>query len=311
MAILVDERTEVIVQGITSATGRAFSERLIAGGTPVVAGTSRGKAGERVAGIPVFASVADARRAAGGNTCLSVLGPLAVREGVLEAFAAGIELMIVYAENVPLHDALLMVEAARRHGARLLGPNSAGVLSPGRASVSDINPDWVPPGPVGIVSKSGTLTYEIAGALAEAGLGTSTIACLGGDRVIGTTYADLLPLFEADPQTAVVVLVGEPGGRLEQQALPLAAAMTKPVVAYFAGRHGPAGKRLGHAGAISGADDSTASAKAAEYAQAGLAVADLLTDVVGLVRRALNRRPGASAAGTGGAARNTRSSRPR
>jgi succinyl-CoA synthetase alpha subunit len=287
LAILVDRSLRVLIQGITGSTGRSFAARLAAAGTRVVAGTSPGHEGETVAGVPVFETVIDAVRQTGANAALAVLAPDRARDAVLEAINATLPLVVAYAENVPLHDALAMVQRARAAGCRLLGPNSAGAISPGRASLSDLNPAWLTAGPVGIVSKSGTLTYEVSAALAEAGIGISTIVCLGGDRVIGTTYADLLPAFEADSETRSVVLVGEPGGDLELEALPVAAAMRTPVVAYFTGLHAPPAKRLGHAGAIVHGEATSAAAKADRYRAAGIPVADLLPAVTGLVRAAL------------------------
>jgi succinyl-CoA synthetase alpha subunit len=287
MAILVDRSLRVLIQGITGSTGRSFAERLITSGTSVVAGTSPGHEGETVFGVPVFETVAGAIEQTSANSALAVLGPLRIRDAVLESIEAGLPLIVAYAENVPLHDALAMVDRARTAGCRLLGPNSAGAISPGLASLSDLNPAWLSAGPVGIVSKSGTLTYEVSSALAEAGIGISTIVCLGGDKVIGTSYADVLPAFEADPDTRAVVLVGEPGGILEMAALPAVVAMRTPVVAYFTGVYAPPAKRLGHAGAIALSTATSAVAKANRYRAAGIPVADLLPAVPSLVRAAL------------------------
>jgi succinyl-CoA synthetase alpha subunit len=290
MAIIVDGGTRILIQGITGPTGRAFTARLTGAGTPPVAGVTPGKGGQRVEGVPVFDSVSAAVAATGATAALTLLGPGTVKEGVLEAVAGGLRVVVAYAENTPVHDALAMVAHARAKGCRLLGPNSAGVVSAGLCNLSDLDARRVPPGPIGVVSKSGTLTYELLDGLADAGLGVTTVVCLGGDRVLGTAYADVLELFAADPATEVVALIGEPGGGLETLALPAALALGKPLVAYFAGRHSPPERRMGHAGAILAGPGTSAAAKADAYQAAGLPVAGLLPEVVPMLSAALRNQ---------------------
>lgn len=284
MSILVNRDSRILIQGITGLTGRAYAERMRAWDTPLVGGVTPGKGGQQVCGVPVFDSVRQAVDATGATAMLSVVGAPQARDALFEAAEAGLALVVVYVENVPVHDAIRMRAYAQARGTRLLGPNSAGVVSPGKVNLSDLNDANLRPGRVGIISKSGTLTYEVFDGLHQLGLGESSVVCLGGDRVIGTSYADVLPLFERDPATDLVVLIGEPGGHLEYGALDVIRTMRTPVVAYITGQQAPAEKRMGHAGAIYGrASDDTAAAKAAAFRAAGCAVAALVTDVAGLV----------------------------
>jgi succinyl-CoA synthetase alpha subunit len=287
MAILVGRDSRILIQGITGGTGRTYAERMVAHGTPLVGGVAPGRGGQSVAGVPVFDTVAQAVAATGADAVLSAVRASLALDAMLETFAAGIRLAVLYTEGVPVHDAMLMCAYARAKRAHLLGPNSAGVISPGQANLADIADTSVKPGHVGIVSKSGTLTYEVIDSLAAQGLGVSSVVCLGGDPVVGTSYAEVLHLFEADPQTAAVVLVGEPGGRMEHAAAAVAKAMTKPVIAYVTGQYAPAEKRMGHAGAISGQADVTAAAKLAAFRAAGCAACDIVTDVGAAVARRL------------------------
>jgi len=287
MAILIDANSRILIQGITGPTGRAYAERMAASGTPLVGGVAPGRGGQTVAGVPVFDSVEDAVSATGADAALSAVRTALASGATLEALAAGIRTLVVYTENVPLHDAIRMRAYARARGARLLGPNSAGVITPGQANLSDINDANVLTGRIGIVSKSGTLTYEVIEDLQASGLGESSIVCLGGDPVIGTTYADILPLFEADPHTDLVVLIGEPGGRLEYDAIACIRRMRKPVVAYIAAQNAPAEKRMGHAGAIYDSADTTGPAKLAAFREAGCEAVGRVTEVAAAVQRAL------------------------
>ncbi|MBV9555912.1 MAG: succinate--CoA ligase subunit alpha [Pseudolabrys sp.] len=289
MAILVDHTSRILIQGITGGTGRAYAGRMMAAGTPLVGGVAPGHGGETVAGVPVFDSVLDAVQATGADCVLSVVRSTLALGAALEALSADIRILVVYTENVPLHDAIRMRAYARARQAWLLGPNSAGVISPGRANLSDINDANVRPGRIGIVSKSGTLTYELFDDLQACGLGESSVVCLGGDPVIGTTYADVLPMFDADPETDLVVLIGEPGGRLEYDALSVALRMRKPLVAYIAAQNAPPEKRMGHAGAIYDRVDATAPAKLAAFRAAGCEAVGRVTEVADAVLRALGR----------------------
>ncbi len=289
MAIIVDERSRILIQGITGPTGRSYAERMMRDGTPLVGGVAPGRQGQSVAGVPVFDSVEDAVAATGADAALSAVRSALALGAALEALAAGIRTLVVYTENVPLHDAIRMRAYARARGARLLGPNSAGVISPGRANLADLNNANLRPGRIGIVSKSGTLTYEVIDDLQARGFGESSVVCLGGDPVIGTTYADVLPLFEADDETDLVVLIGEPGGRLEYDAISAMAGMTKPVVAYIAAQNAPPEKRMGHAGAIYDSGDTSATAKLAAFRAAGCEAVGRVTEVAAAVERTLQR----------------------
>jgi succinyl-CoA synthetase alpha subunit len=290
MSILVDQDTRVLIQGITGRTGQLYAERMLAGGTRVVGGVTPGKGGTTVSGLPVFDSVREATAATGATAALSCVGPSHAMEALIEAAEARLSLAVVYIENIPVHDAILMRSYANARGLRMLGPNSAGVVSPGGCNLSDLNDANLDRGRVGIVSKSGTLTYEVISELRERQMGVSTVVCLGGDRVIGMTYADILPLFEADGETDAVVLIGEPGGGLEHDAARLAATMRTPVVAFITGQYAPPAARMGHAGAVVGDDArSRPAAKVASFEEAGCRVARLITEVAPLVTEALRR----------------------
>jgi succinyl-CoA synthetase alpha subunit len=291
MAILVDADSRILIQGITGSTGRSYAQRMRAGGTPLVGGIAPGRGGQEVAGVPVFDNAEHAVAATGANAALTVIRSDLALDAVLESLAAGIRTLVLYTENVPVHDAIKMRAYARAKGARLLGPNSAGVISPGKANLADLNDTNVRPGRIGIVSKSGTLTYEVIDDLQKLGFGESSVVCLGGDPVIGTTYVDVLPLFDSDTETDLVVLIGEPGGALEYQAIAALPQMRKPVVAYIAAQNAPPEKRMGHAGAIHGgrSDDSTAGAKLAAFRAAGCEAVGRVTEVGAAVQRALGR----------------------
>jgi len=286
--ILVSEKSRILVQGITGQTGRLFAEKMLAHGTPIVGGVTPGKGGSRVGEVPVFSTMRDAVAATGANAVLSCIAPAHIVDGLYEVVAAGIPLAVLYIENIPVHDAIRMCAYARAKGTRILGPNSAGAVSPGRANLSDLNDANLRAGRVGIVSKSGTLTYEVIEELHRHGLGESTVVCLGGDRVIGTDYVDVLRLFEDDADTDLVVLVGEPGGGLEYAAAAQAARMRTPVIAYITGQGSPRDARMGHAGAVVGDDArSQPQNKMKAFSSAGIEVAPLVTDIGAMVARRL------------------------
>lgn len=289
MAILVDSNSRILIQGITGSTGRSYAQRMLACGTPLVAGVAPGRAGQQVEGIPVFNTTVEAIAATGANAALTLVRSELALDAVLESLSAGINTLVLYTENVPVHDAIKLRAYARARGARFLGPNSAGVISPGKANLADLNSANVRPGRIGIVSKSGTLTYEVIEDLQRLGFGESSVVCLGGDLVIGTTYADVLPLFEADDETDLIVLIGEPGGGLEYQAIATLPQMHKPLVAYIAAQNAPPEKRMGHAGAIHGGQsgDTTATAKLAAFRAAGCEAVGRVTEVGAAVQRAL------------------------
>lgn len=277
----------MIVQGITGNVGSSFAERLVRHGTAVVGGVTPGRAGRSVAGLPVYNTVYEARAELRATASLVTVPPAFVKDAVLEAVDANLPLVVVYTEHTPVHDALAICRFARVRGTVLLGPNSAGCISPGRANLSDLSDANLRPGRVGIVSKSGTMTYEAIDAIQQEGLGESTVVCLGGDPVVGTQYTDVLKRFDDDPETDVVVLLGEIGGQAEMRAAEIIARMRKPVIAYVAGRWAPREKRMGHAGAIVEHGNDTALAKIEALRVAGAVVADQVTEVGMLVARAL------------------------
>jgi len=274
VSVLVDEKTRVVVQGITGHQGMVHTHQMKEFGTQVVAGVTPGKAGTVIEGVPVFDAVRDAVEKTGANaSCIFVPAPFAM-DALLEAVDAGIRLCVIVTEHIPFHDMLVMYRYARAAGARIVGPNCPGIASPGKAKVGIIPNVVFRPGRVGVISRSGTLTYEIVNGIKEHGLGQSTCIGLGGDPVVGTSFVDALPLFEADPDTDLMVLVGEIGGTAEEDAAEyIHAHFTKPVVAYIAGRSAPPGKRMGHAGAIIARGRGTAETKQAALERAGARVA--------------------------------------
>jgi succinyl-CoA synthetase alpha subunit len=277
MAILVDAATRILIQGITGHTGTNLANRMLDENSPVVAGVSPSRPGCEVSGIPVFASCHEAVRATGADASFICVPAAFALDAALEAIDAGLATIVVYAEGVPVHDGLTISAFGRARGARILGPNAAGCISPGLANLSDLNAKLLMPGPIGIVSKSGTLTYEVIDALNKRGLGQSTVVCLGGDPVVATSHADVLQMFDADFDTRAVVLIGEIGGRSELDAADIVARMHKPVIAYIAGLHAPPGKRMGHAGALLGSPEENVPGKRAALERAGAhVVSDIL-----------------------------------
>jgi succinyl-CoA synthetase alpha subunit len=260
-------------------------------GTKLVAGVTPGKAGQEVEGVPVFATVAAAVHETGANTSLVFVPAPFAADAVYEAVDAGIGMVVCITEFVPLHDTLRFAAYARARGTTLIGPNCPGVLSPGQANVGIIPASVFSPGSVGLVSRSGTLTYQIGHELAQLGIGNSTIVGIGGDPVVGSSFVEIIDRFEADPETELVVLVGEIGGDEEEKAAThIAAACSKPVLAYIAGFSAPAGKRMGHAGAIISGSSGTAQAKKAALEAAGVPVGTTPTELAQLVAERVNAR---------------------
>ena len=280
MAIIVDDNTRLVVQGITGYQGSYHSKAMMDFGTKVVAGTSPGKAGEKVNNIPVFDSVSEAIETTGANTsCIFVPAPFC-KDAALEAIDAGIMTLVVVTEHLPVLDAIHFVSVARSRGITVIGPNCPGIASPGKAKVGILPNKIFKKGNIGVVSKSGTLTYEIVNSMTECGLGQSTCVGIGGDRVSGTSFIDILERFETDKQTKQIVLVGEIGGTAEEEAAEyIKENIDKPVVAYVAGRTAPPGKRMGHAGAIIARGRGTAESKIKALEAAGVKVAKTPTDV--------------------------------
>jgi len=290
LAILVDEHTRLVVQGITGREGEFHTRQMLAYGTKVVAGVTPGKGGMEVAGVPVFDTMAQAVSATAANTSIVYVPARFAPDAICEAVDAGIALVVCITEGIPALDMVRVCEYVRRQGARLIGPNCPGVISPGRAKVGIMPGHIHTPGPVGVVSRSGTLTYEVVDALSRAGLGQSTCVGIGGDPLIGTSFLDVLELFQADSETRAIVLIGEIGGTDEERAAHyIAGHVTKPVVAYIAGRTAPPGKRMGHAGAaIIEGGTGTAAEKIAALRSAGVEVAEYPARVAELLARRLS-----------------------
>jgi succinyl-CoA synthetase alpha subunit len=284
IAVILDRGTRLLVQGLTGSEGRFHGLRNRAYGTDVVAGVTPGKGGQDVEGIPVFDTVAGAVTETGANASLIFVPAPFAADAMYEAIDAGLPTVICITEHVPAHEMLRLYEYIQPRGVRLIGPNCPGVLSPGKANAGIIPADLFAEGTIGLVSRSGTLTYQIGFELAELGLGNSSIVGIGGDPVVGSSFIDVLGLYEADPETDAVVLVGEIGGDEEERAAEFVAArMRKPVFAYIAGFSAPPGKTMGHAGAIISGSSGTAAAKKAALEAAGIAVGTTPTEVAQLV----------------------------
>ncbi|WP_324716372.1 succinate--CoA ligase subunit alpha [Carboxydochorda subterranea] len=289
MSILVDRNTRVVVHGITGREGEFHTRQMLAYGTKVVAGVTPGKGGTRVEGVPVFETAAQARKATGANASIIFVPAAFAADSALEAIEAGMNPVVVITEGIPVQDMLAVVAAARRRGTRLIGPNCPGLISPGEALVGILPGAIFRPGPVGLVSRSGTLTYEVVHELSRAGLGQSTCVGVGGDPIIGSRFVDILHLFEQDPATRAVVLIGEIGGTDEEEAAAFIRDHgTKPVVSFISGRTAPPGKRMGHAGAIISGKMGTAQSKVEALRDAGVPVADSIQEIVGLVAERLS-----------------------
>ena len=281
MSILIDERTRLCVAGITGREGRFHSLNNRSYGTQVVAGVTPGKGGAVVDDIPVFDTFHEAVSQTEANAAMIFVPARFAADSILEAADVGIELIVAISEGVPAHDELRVVtELRRKQRVRLVGPNCPGVLSPGKASVGIIPPSFFRPGNVGLVSRSGTLTYQIGDELAQRGFGNSTIVGIGGDPVPGSSFVDVLEMFEADPQTEVIVMSGEIGGDAEERAAEyIAQSVSKPVVGYIAGFTAPQGKTMGHAGAIVSGSTGSAQAKADALESKGVRVGRTPTEV--------------------------------
>ncbi len=291
MSVLVGPDSRIVVQGITGHQGTVHTRQMLLFGSRVVAGTTPGKGGQSVEGVPVFDSVQEAVDRTQANTSVIFVPAPFAKDALLEAVDAGVTLAVVVTEHIPFHDMLTMYHYARSRGARIIGPNCPGIAAPGKSKAGIIPNVVFRPGRIGVISRSGTLTYEIVNGIKEHGLGQSTCIGLGGDPVIGTTFVDALPLFEADPDTDLVVLVGEIGGTAEEDAAEvLRSHFTKPVVAYVAGRSAPPGKRMGHAGAIIARGKGTAASKLEALRAAGAEVADFPYEIPDLVARTLKER---------------------
>jgi len=286
LSILLDASTRVIVQGITGREGSFHAEQMQALGTNVVAGTSPGKGGTTHLGVPVFNTVADAVMATGANASGIFVPPPFAPDAIMEAAAAGISLIVCITEGIPIQDMIRVKDFLRGYpSARLLGANCPGLITPGVAKIGIIPQRITMSGPVGLVSRSGTLTYEVGSALSASGLGQSTIVGIGGDPVLGLTFRDVIELFERDRATTHLVVIGEIGGSDEEHAAELLGRGSRlKTVAFISGRTAPEGKRMGHAGAIISGNRGTAKSKEEAFRQAGVAVAETTDEIVGLLR---------------------------
>jgi succinyl-CoA synthetase alpha subunit len=289
MSILLDSKTRVIVQGITGREGLFHTRNMKAAGTNIVGGVTPGKGGETVEGLPVFDTVNEARATTGATASCIFVPPPGAADAIMEAANTGIQLIVCITEGIPVIDMTRAIIAVREAGALLIGPNCPGMCTPGQGKIVIIPYQIFTPGPVGFISRSGTLTYEVVALLTEARLGQSTCIGIGGDPIIGSTFADYLKMFEADPGTKAVVMCGEIGGSDEEDAAEYIKTMSKPVVAFVSGRTAPPGKRMGHAGAIISGNTGTAQGKVAALQAAGVPVADTIFDIPGLVKEALAR----------------------
>jgi succinyl-CoA synthetase alpha subunit len=283
MAILVDQQTKLLVQGLTGREGSFHGLRNREYGTDLVAGVTPGKGGQDVDGVPVFDTVHEAVAETGANTAMVFVPPPFAADAIYESADAGVETIICITEGIPAHDMLRVFNYLKGTRSRLIGPNCPGVLSPGKANVGIIPAHFFSEGGVGLLSRSGTLTYQIGNELAQLGVGNSTIVGIGGDPIIGSSFIDVISLFEQDPQTELIVMVGEIGGDEEERTAEyIDAQVTKPVVAYIAGFTAPPGKRMGHAGAIISGSSGTAQAKADALESHGVRVGRNPTEVARL-----------------------------
>ena len=288
MGILIGKQTRLMVQGITGREGMFHTEQMLSYGTQVVAGVTPGKGGQNVLGVPVFNTVREAVEATGANTSVLFVPAKFLKNSILESIDAGIKLIVTLAEYTPVHDMMFCRMIAREKGVRLVGPNSFGIIAPGESKVGFMAHSIFTPGPVGLMSRSATNCYETVFMLTNRGIGQSTVIGIGGDMIPGANFADVLPYYNDDPQTRVIVLIGEIGGDAEEKAAEyIKNHLTKPVVAFIAGQSAPPGKRMGHAGAIISSGSGTAAEKIAAFEAAGVPVARKPEDIPMLIKRAL------------------------
>jgi len=281
---MIDGRSRVIIQGITGHQGRFHSQAMRAFGTRVVAGVTPGKGGGEVDGVPVYESVRDAVSSHGADASVVFVPAPSAKDSALEALEAGVPLVVIVTEGMPVHDAMTVIQFSRVVGARVVGPNCPGITVPGRAKLGIMPNGIFREGSTAVVSRSGTLTYEVVSSLTEAGIGQSICLGIGGDPVVGTSFVDALRMFEADERTSEIVLIGEIGGTAEEEAAEfIKNRMSKPVVAYIAGRTAPPGRKMGHAGAIISQGRGSAKSKSKALNDAGARVADRPSEIVRLL----------------------------
>lgn len=293
MAIFIDENTKLVVQGITGRDGSFHARSMMEYGTNVVAGVTPGKGGQTFEGpsgksAPIFDTMEQAVHATGANTSVIYVPPHFAADAIMEAADSGVSLVIAITEGIPVLDMTRVYPYVMERGVRLLGPNCPGMLSPGKSKVGILPGQIATPGPVGVVSRSGTLTYEVVYQLTQAGIGQTTCVGIGGDPIIGTNFIDCLDAFNADPDTRAIVMIGEIGGTDEQEAAAFVkASVSKPVIGFIAGQTAPPGRRMGHAGAIISGSAGTAAEKIHAFEEAGIKVMRKPSDVVDLIRMVL------------------------
>jgi len=289
VSVFIDNNTKLVVQGITGRDGSFHAKQMMEYGANVVAGVTPGKGGQKFENtVPIFNTVYEAVEKTGANTSVIYVPPMGAADAMMEAADAGIELVVCITEGVPVLDMTKVYPFIKEKGARLLGPNCPGLISPGKSKVGIIPGRICTPGPIGLVSRSGTLTYEVVYQMTRAGLGQTTCVGIGGDPINGTNFIDCLAAFEKDPDTKAVVMIGEIGGTDEQEAAKFVKEhMTKPVVGFVAGQTAPPGRRMGHAGAIISGSAGTAAEKMQAFEENGLGVAKRPIDVVGLLQARL------------------------
>lgn len=289
MAIIVDEKTRAIVQGVTGSQGRFHTERMLKYGTRILCGVTPGKGGSEILGIPVFDTVSEATKL-GVNASIIFVPAAFAADAIMEAVDAGINVVVCITEGIPVHDELRAYLRAKEAGALLIGPNCPGIISPGKCHLGIMPTHVFAEGNVGIVSRSGTLTYQIAHNLTRLGIGQSTVLGIGGDRIVGLSFVEVLEMFERDKETDAVVLIGEIGGRDEERAADfIKKEMSKPVVAYIAGITAPPGKRMGHAGAIIEGGVGSADSKIKALRTAGASVGKTPAEVAEIVAKVAKR----------------------
>jgi succinyl-CoA synthetase alpha subunit len=289
MSVFIDKSTKLVIQGITGRDGSFHAKQMMEYGTQVVAGVTPGKGGQRFEGtVPIFNTVADAVKATGANTSVIYVPPPFAADAIMEAAASGVSLVVCITEGVPVLDMTKVYPFVKEMGVRLIGPNCPGLITPGESKVGIIPGRICTPGPVGVVSRSGTLTYEVVYQLTRAGIGQTTCVGIGGDPINGTNFIDCLAAFEKDPATKAIAMMGEIGGTDEQEAAEYVRKhMKKPVVGFIAGQTAPPGRRMGHAGAIISGSSGTAAEKLEAFAAAGMGIAKRPIDFVELIRERL------------------------
>lgn len=284
---MINETTKILVQGMTGKQGQFHTSQMLASGSKLIGGISPGKGGQVVHGVPIYDTVEEAMMAEIAEASVIFVPAKQVKDCAFEAIDGGIKILVIITEHVPLHDAMEIMAFAERKQVQIVGPNTFGLISPGKAKIGIMPNSIFIPGSVGVVARSGTLSYEIVSQLTKAGIGQSTVVGLGGDRVVGLSFIDVLAQFEADPDTLAVVLVGEIGGNAEEEAAIFIKTMSKPVIAFLAGKSAPPGKRMGHAGAIIERGKGTYDSKVVALKAAGAYVASLPWEVSDLVKKAL------------------------